>query len=563
MDLLTLKSIEMKNIFKYLFLPLLLVLSMGSCTKEFLEIEPVDRLTADNFFKTEGEIKAATAALYGFPWFDYNDKFGWCAGDCMTGDLYHTWDQEGQFFFFSFNSGNAHLSSGWKGLFRVISYANSIINDMPRAAAGNVSQEVIDKALGEARFIRGIAYYLLSEYWGEVPIVENSTEIVASNDFFLPKNTRNSVTEFIRRDLEFAAQNLPVTDTPGRVTKWSALGLLAKLHLTMASDLNAPKSSENFALAKQFAAEVIENSGLSLLPNYEDIFKYSNNNNEESLFALQWMEGSYALGNSRQANWARSSLITGNTEAWGGGKGMTYDYLQKVDGGDRRQSAIYMSNGNYYPEIRKNEGGYTYYIVNRDPNDPNVVLENATPVLNNLKKYVIGSNEDTDGGVSTGQATRINQILLRLADVYLVYAEAAIGAQGSTNDATALDYYNTVRARAGLPPKSSLTFEELLLERRMEFALEGINWFDIKRYYYRDPAAALAYLNAMDRETTYYRDNGPNAADENSIEGYILNPPSNPITINAAQMWLPIPSAEVVANPLLGPDMPAEDYDFQ
>ena len=84
-----------------------------------------------------------------------------------------------------------------------------------------------------------MAYYMISEYWGEVPIVENSTEIVVSNDFFLPKHTRGSVLEFIRRDLEFASQNLPASDTPGRVTKWSALGLLAKLHLTIASDLPA------------------------------------------------------------------------------------------------------------------------------------------------------------------------------------------------------------------------------------------------------------------------------------------------------------------------------------
>ena len=128
-----------------------------------------------------------------------------------------------------------------------------------------------------------------------------------------------------------------------------------------------PKSAENFALAKQFAAEVINNSGLSLLSNYADIFRYENNNNEESLFAMQWMEGSYALGNSRQANWARSSLITGNTEAWGGFKSMTYDFLQDVEGGDRRQPAIYMTHGDHYPEIRKDEGGYTYYIVHRDP----------------------------------------------------------------------------------------------------------------------------------------------------------------------------------------------------
>jgi starch-binding outer membrane protein, SusD/RagB family len=552
----------MKKIIKYLVLPLALVFSMGSCSKDFLEIEPVDRLTADNFFKTEAEIKAATASLYGFPWFDFNDKFGWTAGDCMAGDLYHTWDQEGQYFLFSFNSGNAHLSAGWKGLFRVVSYANSIINDMPRSAAGNVSDEVIDKALGEARFIRGMAYYILSEYWGEVPIVENSTAIVASNNFILPKNTRSSVLEFIRRDFDFASKNLPATDEPGRVTKWSALGMLAKVHLTIASDLNSGKSNENFEMAKQYAAEVINNSGLSLLPVYADIFRYDRNNNEESLFALQWMEGSYAIGNSRQANWARSSLITGNTEAWGGSKCMTYDFVRQMDGGDRRGPAIYMAPGNHYPEIRKNEGGYTYYLVHRDPDDPNTVLEFAPPVLNNLKKYIIGSNEDTGGGVSTGQATRINQILLRLADVYMVYAEAALGGQASTSDPTALQHFNAIRTRANLPHKSSLTFMDILKERRIEFALEGINWFDIKRFYYRDPAGALAYLNAMERETTYYRDNSPNAADENSISGYILNPPTNPITINAFNMWLPVPAAEVVANPLLGPDAPAEDYNF-
>ena len=92
--------------------------------------------------------------------------------------------------------------------------------------------------------------------------------------------------------------------------------------------------------------------------------------------------------------------------------------------------------------------------------------------------------------------------------------------------------------------------------------LEGINWFDIKRYYYRDPAGAVAYLDGMQRETTYYRDESPDAADENTIEGWIENPPAAPITIRESNMWLPIPSAEVVANPMLGPDEPAVDYDF-
>lgn len=552
----------MKHHFKYI-ISFCAVLLATSCGKDFLDITPVDRLTADNFYRNETEIKASTASLYGFPWFDFNDKFFWCAGDEMAGNLYHTWDQEGQFFYFSYTEGNAHISSGWKGLFRVISYANSIINDMPPAAAGKVSEQVINRALGEARFIRGTAYYMLAEFWGEVPIVENSTELVAANNLILPKNTKASIYEFVRRDLAFAAENLPTSDSPGRVTQWSAKGMLAKLHLTMAQNLSDAKSAENFAKAKALAAEVIETSGLSLMSNYADLFKIENNNNPESLFAMQWMEGSYALGNSRQANWARSSIITGNSEAWGGGKGVTYDFMQDVEPGDKRQSAIYMKPGDYYPEINKDNGGYTFKLVNRDPKDPNITLENAPPVLNSLKKYIVGSAQDNAGKVSTGQAVALNQYVLRLADVYLIYAEAALGAAPSTADAKALQYFNAIRTRAGLPTKSSISFNDLLKERRIEFGLESINWFDIKRFYYRDPQAALAYLSAQEKETTFYRINTPNAPDENTMAGYQINPPPSLIKVDASKMNLPIPAAEVVANAKLAPGVAAEAYQFK
>jgi hypothetical protein len=549
----------MKNKF---FFSLTLVLLLSSCSKEFLEIEPKDRLTIDNFYRNETEIKAATASLYGFPWFDFNDKLFWLAGDCLSGNMYYTYDQEGQFFFFSFTEGNAYLTAGWQGLFRVVSYANSIINDMPRAAAGKAPQEVIDRALGEARFVRGMAYFILAEYWGDVPIVENSTELVATNNLFLPKNKRSSVYEFVRRDLVFAAENLPASDVPGRLTQWSAKGLLAKLHLTMAQNLGDAGSADNFTKAKEYAADVINNSGLSLMANYADLFKIENNNNSESLFALQWMEGGYAFGNSRQANWARSSQITGNSECWGGGKCATYDFVQDLEPGDKRQATNFMAPGNHYPEIRKADGGYTYKIVNRDPLDPNITLEGAAPVLNNLKKYIVGSADDTGGKVSTGQATALNQYLLRLADVYLIYAEAALGAAGSTTDGTALGYFNAIRQRAGLSAKTEITFLDILKERRIEFGFESMYWFDIKRYFYRDAAAAVAHLNAQEREFTYTRITTPNAPDENTIAGYELIPPASPIVISTAQMFLPIPAAEVVTNALLAPSAPAVDYDF-
>ncbi|MEZ4967316.1 MAG: RagB/SusD family nutrient uptake outer membrane protein [Saprospiraceae bacterium] len=551
----------MKHKIKHLS-ALLLVLLLSACSKGFLDIEPQDRLTIDNFYNNENEIRAATASLYGFPWFDFNDKFYWLVGDCMSGNMYYTYDQEGQFFYFSFTEGNSHLSAGWKGLFRVISYANSIINDMPRAAGGKVPQDVIDRALGEARFVRGLCYFMLGELWEEVPIVENSTELVSSNNLFLPKNTRSSIMEFARRDLVFAADNLPAADVPGRITQWAAKGMLAKLHLTLAQNLGDANSADNFSKARQYAADVIDNSGMSLMPNYADLFKIENNNNAESMFALQWMEGAYAFGNSRQANWARSSQLTGNSECWGGGKSASYDFVQSVEPGDKRQSSIFMSNGDHYPDIRSSDGGYTYKIVNRDPADPNIVLEGAAPVLNNAKKYIVGSADDTGGKVSTGQATAINQYMLRLADIYLIYAEAALGSGSSSADGKALEYLNAIRQRAGLPAKTEFTFADILRERRVEFGFESNFWFDIKRFYYRDPMAALDWLNAQQREYTYVRIVTPNAPDENTVAGYDLIPPASPINITAADMKLPIPAADVVANPMLAPDEPAVDYPF-
>lgn len=547
----------MNKTFKYI-IAFVLISMQSACNGDFLDIIPQDNLVTDGFYRNDAEIRASTAALYGMPWFDYNDKFSWVAGDAMAGNLYHTWDQEGQFFYFSFNEGNAHLTRGWQSLFRVVSYSNSIINDLPRiAGAHNVPQQQIDRGVAEARFIRAYAYFLLAEYWGEVPIVEDATALVSSNQLILPKNTKASVYEFIRRDLAFAEEHLMNTDAPGRVTKWAAKSLLAKLYLTMGQ---ASGSAEHFTLAKNYADEVITNSGLSILPNYANLFRIENNNNPESLFALQWVEGSYGSGNSVQANMARSSLITGNSESWGGFKSLSYDFVKNVEEGDLRQPAIYMTLGNHYPEIRRSAGGYLYKIVNRDAQ--NNILENAAPVLNNVKKYVVGSSADNAGKVTTNQATAMNTYMIRLAEVYLIYVEAAIGSGESTAEGKAINYFNTIRQRAGLSPVASVSFMEVLKERRTEFAMEGQYWLDIKRFYYRSPAAAVSYLNAQERAHYYERVQGTNPPDENSKAGYVLVPPTSPVTVFDSNMILPVPAAEVSYNPLLAPGKPAVDYVF-
>jgi hypothetical protein len=97
----------------------------------------------------------------------------------------------------------------------------------------------------------------------------------------------------------------------------------------------------------------------------------------------------------------------------------------------------------------------------------------------------------------------------------------------------------------------------------VEFGVESIRWFDIKRMYYRDPQACLNFINAQNRADRYQRKTGDNVPDQNTMEGYELVPPDSPVVFTAEDMVLPIPVGEVGENPLLGPDVAAEEYVFK
>ncbi|MBL4561263.1 MAG: RagB/SusD family nutrient uptake outer membrane protein, partial [Labilibaculum sp.] len=240
----------MKNIFKTISISFLL-LGMVSCD-DFLTVIPEDAQVLETYYTSEDAVNANTASLYSaYTWQDFDLNFMWMAGDELAGDLFYTYDQEGQFYYMTFQNGNSYLTQGWNGLFRVISYCNNIINGMPSAASSNgISEDVINRALGEARCIRGIAYYFLTEYWQDVPIIADNN--ISGNQ--VVRYTQGSVYEFIRQDLVFASENLPATPfQAGRCSKYTAFGMLAKLHLTMGSHSWSVDSGDDFTKAKEYA----------------------------------------------------------------------------------------------------------------------------------------------------------------------------------------------------------------------------------------------------------------------------------------------------------------------
>jgi hypothetical protein len=145
----------------------------------------------------------------------------------------------------------------------------------------------------------------------------------------------------------------------------------------------------------------------------------------------------------------------------------------------------------------------------------------------NIAKYVVGPGAAYGGETVIGMNTAINTMLLRYADILLIYAEATLGASASTSDVDALKYFNMVRARAGLLPKASISIDDILHERRMEFAFEGDYWFDVQRQGF---AKAKAMIQAQNRGTKMY---------------------PKYITITADMLYLPIPAAEVAQDPEL------------
>lgn len=533
---------------------LLSALVLAGCD-DYLNNVPQDTLTADNYYTSERAIEQNCYALYAAKtWSNFQMNFMWMAGDELAGDLFYTYDQEGQFYYASFGSNNTYITQGWKGLYRVISFANNIINDMPAAArANNLNEKAIEQGLAHARCVRAFAYYFLTEYWGPVTIVEDNLGMMNTA---LYRNTQEDVYRFITEDLIYAAEVLPSSQSVrGMATCWTAKGLLAKVYLTMASHLGDARSDEYFAKAKTYAQDVIEHSGLNLYGDYSTLFDIEANNCDESLFAIQNMVAGYGYGNSRNSHWSRDTRIS--DVAWGSGKGPTLSLQESYAPGDLRRKWVYMTLGDYYPNINKAEGGYTYYYVYRD-SVTHSKLETSNEMLANLKKYVIGKSADTNGGVGDQQDAANNTYLLRLADVYMVYVEACMGSGEMTDDALALDVFNRIHHdRAGLPSVATITYDDMILERRCEFAMEGINFFDIKRMYYRNPTKALHYLNHMERHRAYY-DNGSTQTNENlspwldpANSPYQINPSYEPIVISASQMYLPIPGSELTSSPTL------------
>lgn len=551
----------MKHIFKTSVLALAMAGSLASCN-DFLTVDPVDKPVMETYYVTPEALRSSTSTLYGAKtWSNFHMNFQWKL-DMINGDIFYTYDQEGQWFFGNYTPINQYINEGWKGLYNVILFSNSIIHDIVPICGGTITDADKTQALAEARAIRGYCYYLIAEIWHDAPIVENNSETISSGNFNLPRNTQASIYRFAMEDLDFAVENLQPTNSDNwRLDVRKARALRAKLAVTMAS--HSDYGYDRAALYSKAASDAlfcIENTEALTSMDYATLFDVDTNNSPESILAIQCASLGYSFGNGRTSAWSRSDLLA--DEQWGGGKGPTISLQQMYDRNDARRQWVFMRNGDYYPNLCKADGGYTYKIVNRiDGQD--TPIEDRNEMNAHIKKYIVGKNADTGGKSGTIQDAANNIYLMRLADVYLTYVEAVMGTNDATSDATAMKYFNMVRQRAKVTELNSVSYIELLKERRRELAFESQTWFDTQRLRYRSgDQAALDWVNnghttGWNRCAQYMNAVVIDPTNENKDDSYKIVDSTadyalyDHINLTASSFICPIPAAASSSSPSL------------
>ncbi len=535
----------------------LLLGGMVGCSEDFLDRPPLDAIVDANFYKTDDQILAASAPLYNMVWFAYNDKASHGIGDARGGTL-TSGSYQLENVRFNTTGETAENGASWRAFYNVVAQSNSLINNINSFVGENVTERIKNHGIAEGRFMRGLAYSYLVQNWGPIPIITNNTALL--QDTTIARNTEESVWQFIIKDFRYAVENLPESAVMnGRLTKWSAEGMLAKMYLTKAG-VSGTRNQSDLDSAAYFAKRVIDNSGAELMENYEDLFKTANNNNKETLAALQWVynagqAGAWGAQNSVQAFLAFGSEITGFGDGWGGDIGASKWLLDMYDDlvFDKRRKGSFMFPGDHYPYITQVPPGGSAQELEVPARSVDAGRSYNTRAW--VKKYVVGRPEDNDGKV-VQQGTEINTYILRLADVYLTYAEAVL----DKNPAEALKYVNMVRARAGVNPLTSVTWEDVFEERIKEFAMEGQAWYEFTKLQYYDPAKAYSILSNQDRGTfRIYADQIP---DPTLWEIEIPADDTSPrfFTVNESNFKIPIPSAELSRAPNLR--KPPVPYDF-
>jgi len=436
----------------------LAALLFATSCEGFLDPDPSDVITPENFYKTSSDAIAATNAVYESTKWSYWLGF-WYISDIATDDIIAgpRFGADGhRMSDYIFDSGDWPMGDMWGSAYWNINRANTVLDRVP---AITMDPALRDRLLNEARFLRANSYFNLVRSFGDVPLLEH--EVKSLDGLRVSRAPAADVYALIVSDLQQAAAGLPASYTGsdiGRVTSGAARAMLAKVYLTR----------QDWANAAQTAGQLIASGRYTLLPNWRDCFKISTEIiNSESIFEINY-DGLLDPGaGSVHTLFSLPSGFPGG-DAYGL---MTVapSLASLFAASDTRGLGGTFINSGYVDAL----GDTAKW------NDPDSTYGPA------FIKY-LDQTDFQNMHQRAWQRQSNNWIVLRYADVLLMYAEAVNEGGAPVVAMTAKQALNAVRTRAGIdtvPDLSTAAFRDSVwLERRREFLFEGQRWFDLSRW---------------------------------------------------------------------------------
>jgi hypothetical protein len=487
------------------------LLTLLSCENVLEEYNP-SGLTSETVFTTPEGFETLVSAAYSYQRWWYGKEEGYNIAETGTdiwtsgaGEVYRDLTQ-----YLNLQGSNAALTNEWREFYAAINLCNGGINRIGEAGLSETLRPVRE---GELRFLRAFYYWHIVETWGGVHFTTTETSGIVTTANKTPVETFYNL---IFEDLKVAVNNLPVKQPQyGRVTKGAAQAFLARMYLTRGMNKEALEMAE---------AVLNGSAGYKLETNFADLWKMSNLKSKEVIYTVDYA-----------TNLALNDLANTTFNPYGHGRGSNNAhllFLMKYD--DRPGMVRDLTNGRpfnrympsrfllelYSDDDARYEGSFMEaWYANTVPTslpagmsvgdtavfatrkeipdavektkkyqtaDRSKIYQADGTVKDNLRYPTLSKFMDpTRASLNEAQSAR-DVFVIRLAEVYLIAAEAAMQL---ANLPKAAEYINVLRTRAAKPGKTAamlvkpadVTLDFILDERARELAGEQLRWFDLKR----------------------------------------------------------------------------------
>lgn len=426
---------------KLFLLSILGVFALTSC-EDFLDEQPVSSLSKDNFYQDEpGMVTFSLAGAYALTRTAYLNEYLVSEQRTANSGLANPEGEWEQLNSNDVRSSNTLVNDYWDAQYAVLNSANFVIENI----------ELLPEAMGkeqvkaEALYLRALMHFNLARNFNEFYYMNSTLTWEEAID--APLTTASACYSSIIADLVAAIPSLPSSPKAGKASAGAAATLLADVYLTAGDKANA----------MSVLSDVIADSVYTLLPNFADNFNPDNEVHSESVYQICYIAEEESTGQDFSIEFSYDGFI--------GGANLPTDDLLSIWGVD-------VSN-------------YLEYAGN----DTRVLATAAE-----LEGEIMNAKYGDDSEDWSGR----DYYVYRYADVLLMYVESTLDG-GSTSDADAIDRFNQVLSRAtGTTVAGPITQDELLLQRRAEFAGENKYLYDLRRL----GTGAPEKLEVPDRESS-------------------------------------------------------------